>query len=183
MGACWPNELISEQSHYAHLISFSLRLCALAPLRSIFTASLRPRRRGTRRTFAEVHLVVVIMLLWNSRTVRRCAQRAWAYLDSFLEFAHHPHTNFLYLRLTGEGAALISAWVVLWWVAAVARQPVRLFHNGMPRSRKGGIFMRLVSRGEKERNAAAGFAKSRANRFDLQAGVRLRPPFDALRPP
>jgi hypothetical protein len=33
-----------------------------------------PRRRGTRRTLAEVHVIVVLMLLWNSRTVMKCAQ-------------------------------------------------------------------------------------------------------------
>jgi hypothetical protein len=40
--------------------------------------------------------------------------------------------------------------------------------------------MSLMSRGEKDRNAKAVFAKFRANGFDLQAGVRLRPPIDAF---
>jgi hypothetical protein len=40
--------------------------------------------------------------------------------------------------------------------------------------------MSLMSRGEKERNAAGGFAKPGAKGFDLPAGVRLHPPFDAF---
>jgi hypothetical protein len=39
--------------------------------------------------------------------------------------------------------------------------------------------MSLMSRGEKDRNAVAGFAKSRANGFDLPAGVRLLTPLSA----